>query len=100
MTQATPLWQLTVGEFTELLRQNIRPAEAAPVKPKPDTGDKYVYGIDGIARLLGCSRCRIHEYGKQGWIEPSITQNGRKIVCDGKLAMELFGKRTRKTQKR
>jgi DNA-binding transcriptional MerR regulator len=52
-----------------------------------------VYGISGIAKLLGCSKTMVHEYRKKGWIEPAIKQYGRKIVCDARLALELFGKR-------
>jgi hypothetical protein len=95
MNMNTPLEQLTVGEFLELLRQNIRPVEPE-VEVKPDTDDRYVYGIGGIARLLGCSKTQVHEYRLNKWIEPAIMQHGRKIICDRKLAIELFGKRKHK----
>jgi hypothetical protein len=83
----TPIWQLTVGEFLDLIGQK-------PEEPKVAdyTGDETVHGIKGIADLFGCSKTMVHEYRKQGWIEPAIRQNGRKIVCDAKLALELFGK--------
>jgi hypothetical protein len=88
-----PLWQLTVGEFLEL--RNILVPEQKPVVQEYD-GDRYVFGIAGIARLLGCSKTMVCEYRKNGWIEPAIKQNGRKIVCDAKLALELFGQNNKK----
>ncbi|MDR3246065.1 MAG: DUF3853 family protein [Prevotellaceae bacterium] len=85
----TPIWQLTVGEFLEL--QNIRKDEEKETTKSADyTDSKYVYGLAGIARLLGCSKTMVWNYRQKGWIEPAIHQNGRKIVCDAPLALELF----------
>jgi hypothetical protein len=91
-TMDTPLWQLTAREFIALMQQ-ISPA--AETKPAPGTPE-YVYGIAGIAELLGCSKVQVHEYRKQGWLEPAIRQYGRKVICDARLAMELFGKQYKK----
>ncbi|MCL1933277.1 MAG: DUF3853 family protein [Candidatus Azobacteroides sp.] len=87
----TPVWQLTAGELIDFLVESMRPEQ--PVKPDFEPVDKYVYGISGIAELLGVSKTMVHEYRKKGWIEPAIKQLGRKIVCDAPLALELFGKR-------
>ncbi|MDR2775755.1 MAG: DUF3853 family protein [Tannerella sp.] len=88
-----PIWQLTVGEFVALMQQ-IQQSESKPdVKPDAGGDESHVYGIAGIAALLGCSKGQVHEYRRQGWIEPAIKQYGRKIVCDRRLALELFGKR-------
>jgi hypothetical protein len=88
----TPLWQLTAREFIALMQQSSPPAETEPASDAPE----YVHGIAGIAELFGCSKIQIHKYRKQGWIEPAIRQYGRTIVCDARLAMELFGKRYKK----
>jgi hypothetical protein len=87
----TPVWQLTTGELIDFL-VSYMPQENPP-KTVFEHCDKYVYGINGIAKLLGCSKTMVYEYRKQGWIEPAIKQMGRKIVCDAPLALELFGKR-------
>jgi hypothetical protein len=88
----TPVWQLTARELIDLFVGSMRPEEQS-AKPSFEHCDKYVYGIAGIAKLLGVSNTMVYEYRKQGWIEPAIKQNGRKIVCDAPLALELFGKR-------
>jgi hypothetical protein len=98
MTTNTPIWQLTVGELTDLLRQIVVPAEPEIVV-RLDSDERYVYGIKGIAKLLGCSRVQVHEYRRQGWIEPAIKQYGRKIMCDKDLALKLFGEKRKKYNK-
>jgi uncharacterized protein YjcR len=99
MTMNTPIWQLTTGELVELIQQAIRPVEAE-LEVKPDADDKYAYGIGEIADLLGCSNAQVHAYRRQGWIEPAIKQCGRKIICDKRLALELFGKRNKRNKLR
>jgi hypothetical protein len=86
----TPLWQLTLGDLLDAVQQT-RPPE--PVKVEGYTGDNCVYGIAGIAQLLGVSKAMVGEYRRRGWIEPAISQRGRKIVCDASLALKLFGER-------
>jgi len=86
----TPIWQLTAGELINFLVGSMNLEK--PVKPDFEYSDRYVYGISGIAKLLGVSKTMVHEYRKQGWIEPAIRQNGYKIICDAQLAIDLFGK--------
>jgi len=87
----TPVWQLTAGELIDFLVGSMSPEKNT--KPDFEHSDKYVYGIAGIAKLLGVSNTMVHEYRNKGWIEPAIKQNGRKIVCDAPLALKLFGER-------
>jgi hypothetical protein len=86
-----PAWQLTTGELIDLIADAVRPKQKVEVQLRCDKN--VVYGISGIAKLLGCSKTMVHAYRKDGWIEPAIKQTGRKIVCDAPLALELFGKR-------
>jgi hypothetical protein len=87
----TMIVQLTVGELIDILSNYMKPEQ--PKKPDLEHCNQYVYGIPGIAKLLCCSKTMVHEYRKQGWIEPAIRQIGRKIVCDAPMALELFGER-------
>ena len=49
-----PLWQMTSGEFMEFLKEGLnRTVATEPVSPLANTHKKYVYGIAGIAKLLG-----------------------------------------------
>ena len=84
----TRLIDLNVGDLLELIQQASQNNSIVNVAHN----EKYVYGIDGIANFLGCSKTTVHEYRKQGWIEPSIKQFGRKVVCDTEKALELLDK--------
>jgi len=80
-----PLWQLTGEEFlilqnAELTGQNL---EEQPIE------EKYVYGIAGIAQLFNCSIPTANRIKASGKIDKAITQIGRKIIVDVKLALEL-----------
>jgi hypothetical protein len=83
----TPLWQLTLGDLLDVIQKNQQPE---PPKVEDYTSD-CVFGISGVAKLLDVSKPMVHIYRRQGWIEPAITQRGRKIVCDAPLALKLFG---------
>lgn len=54
-----------------------------------EDNDKYVYGIAGIAELFHCSLPTANRIKKSGRIKKAITQIGRKIIVDKKMALEL-----------
>lgn len=55
--------------------------------PQSNSEKKYVYGIDGIAEIFGCSRPTASRIKKSGRINATIRQIGRKIVVDVELAL-------------
>lgn len=82
MDANTPIWQLTVGQFRELL---------AEVKPEiPEQEPRYVHGLEGLAQLLGCSKRTAQNIKASGKIDKAIYQEGRTIIIDRKLAIELL----------
>lgn len=92
---------LTVGQLESIMRGIVAEAIA---ERKPDTevviredytDGRYVYGIGGIARLIGRSKTYTQRIKSQGVLDEAITQRGRTIICDAKKAIELFGQ-TRK----
>ena len=88
-----PVWQMTGEEFIFLSKHASRQTETQP-QPITDTERKYVYGILGIAKLIGCSLTTANRIKKSGKIDKAITQIGRKIIVDVELALELAGKKT------
>jgi len=96
----TPVWQLTAGELIDFIACHFK--QEQPKEQEQTTHgwkiEDCVYGVAGVSKLLGCSRTMVYEYRKQGWLEPAIRQfsNGRKIVCNAPLALELFGKQQNK----
>lgn len=83
----TPIWQLTVGEFLELQAKH---SEVEPTREKtPEPANRYVYGLSGLAALFGCSKRSAQNLKASGKIDKAIIQDGRKIIVDAALALEL-----------
>lgn len=53
---------------------------------------RIFYGIEGIAKVFGCSVPTANRIKKSGVIDEAITQVGRKIVVDADLALKLAKK--------
>lgn len=53
---------------------------------------RIFYGIEGIAKVFGCSVPTANRIKKSGVIDEAITQVGRKVVVDADLALELAKK--------
>lgn len=54
---------------------------------------KYVYGLKGLASILGCSKSHAQNIKNSGILDKAIIQNGRKIIVDVEMAITLFQKR-------
>ena len=65
--------------------------ESSTKEDVADDEDKYAYGIAGIAEIFHCSSPTANRIKKSGRIKKAITQIGRKIIVDKKLALELAG---------
>lgn len=81
----TRIIDLTVGELMELF-ETIKPTPQAPTK----TEKRLVYGIAGIAQIFNCSMTTANRIKASGRIDRAIMQNGRIIVVDADLALELY----------
>lgn len=80
MKPETKIADLTVGQFSELVRQLI--GTAAP--------QKYVYGLQGLADLFGVSLSSAKRIKSSGILRRAIHQQGRTTVVDADLAMRLW----------
>ena len=90
------LLQKTIGEMSAVeFIQLIKVANDEKIEDSHESDeDKYVYGIAGIAELFHCSMPTANRIKKSGRIKKAITQIGRKIVVDKKMALELAGQPT------
>ncbi|WP_445430683.1 DUF3853 family protein [Chryseobacterium indoltheticum] len=75
-----PIWQLTVEEFLEILKNFT-------------SEKKYEYGLKGLAKILGCSVSKASEIKSSGILDNAIIQNKNIIIIDKEKALELFGKK-------
>ncbi|GIJ92812.1 hypothetical protein CAPN002_00300 [Capnocytophaga stomatis] len=81
-----PLWQLSVGQFIELQKELL----------SEKSENKYVYGMKGLAKILGCSLSTANKIKKSGILDGAISQQGKIIIIDKELALELFNKNNKK----
>lgn len=81
-----PIAMMTGEELCFLITKSVESTE----KPTLQTVSKgNYYGIEGIARVFGCSVPTANRIKKSGIIDKAITQIGRKIVVDADLALSL-----------
>ncbi|WP_281669524.1 DUF3853 family protein [Segatella buccae] len=81
-----PVAMMTGEELFFLLSMSAENKEKA-MTPSVSRGN--FYGIEGVARIFGCSVPTANRIKKSGIIDKAITQVGRKIVIDADLALAL-----------
>lgn len=84
----TPIWQLTIGEFVELLSSQVNTIQEKSTIIEHE--QKYVYGLKGLSNILGCSKNYAWKLKNSGMFDEAIIQNGRKIIIDSEKALKLF----------
>jgi hypothetical protein len=86
-----PLWQLTEGEFFDLLIKILSQIQTPQKVEERNMDDEYVYGLDGLAKLLGCHKQHAYSLKKDGVFDGAVMQRGKKIIVNKRKALELFG---------
>lgn len=83
MNDDKQLWQLTVAEFINLLREeNLKLIEEISADE-----NEYVFGLAGLAQILGCSRNHAGKLKSSGIFDDAIKQKGRLIIVDKAKAL-------------
>lgn len=78
---------LTLGELMDAIDERIEVAAQKPEKPK--AAKRYVYGLKGLAILLGRSKTTAARLKASGRIDAAITQVGALLIIDADLALKL-----------
>lgn len=81
-----PVAMMTGEELLFLFSKGI---ESKNTKMSQSVSKGNYYGIEGIARVFGCSVPTANRIKRSGVIDKAITQIGRKIVIDADLALAL-----------
>jgi hypothetical protein len=84
--QSTRIIDLTVGDLLEIIGKT--PTVETSHMPTPEK--RFVYGINGIAKLFDCSKTTASRIKASGKIDGAVLQLGRKIIVDADLALELI----------
>lgn len=87
INDTTPVWQLTVAELKQMIREMIH-----DVKPEQSDNkqDENVYGISGLADFLNCSKTTAQKLKSSGKIDKAITQVGRQIIINKKQVINIL----------
>ncbi len=84
-----PVWQMTGEDLLTLIGGADENEGCNSTKGNDANGQRYEYGIAGIAKIFGCSVPTANRIKRSGIIDKAITQVGRKIVVDVDLALTL-----------
>lgn len=86
------LLNTSLEEFIEALRTGLGLSLHEEDEPHTDCSPHkhYIYGMKGLAQLLGCSLSTAARIKKSGVLAPAIHQTGKIIVVDADLALDLM----------
>jgi len=85
-----PMYTLTLEEFLAATSQHSERTNSAEMKP---SGNNHcVYGLSGLASIIGCSVATASRLKKSGLFDPAISQVNRQIVVDVEKALAIISK--------
>ena len=87
----TRIIDLTVAQLAEVIDRAVEESLSRRT-PSTDNRPRLVYGIKGIAQVFGVSERQARYIKSSGVINKAIKQQGRTIVTDADLALQLFGR--------
>ena len=85
-----PLFQATLGDLKEMIEDMFAIRADIPGDPIPEVKKELVYGLAGLAKLLGVCKATASSIKSSGILDPAISQHGKVIVIDANLALELM----------
>lgn len=91
MTQNNkPIIQATLGDLKEMIEDMFATPTDYPHDKPPEVKRHLVYGLAGLAKLLGVCKSTASKIKSSGILDPAISQHGKVIVIDADLALELM----------
>ena len=84
-----PIWQLTGRQFLELLNDQF-PNKKEFKNENISKGEEQYIGLEGLAKLLKCSKRTAHNIKKTGYIDTALTKAGKSIAINPTLCLELY----------
>ena len=89
--QYNTIMAMPPDEFFTRLKECFAEAAFSPEQVEGvEVKKHYVYGLQGICDLLGCSLATAMRIKRSGVINAAISQYGKVIVVDADLALDLL----------
>lgn len=85
-----PIIQATLGDLKEMIEDMFATPTNYPHDKPPEVKKHLVYGLAGLAKLLGVCKSTASKIKSSGILSPAISQHGKVIVIDADLALELM----------
>lgn len=84
----------TIEDLASVMKEALgfinEPGKEVKGDPFSSSKKHYVYGIKGLAKLLGASSSTAQRIKSSGVLDAAISQNGKIIVIDADLALDLL----------
>ena len=91
MIKDKPIIQATLGDLQEMIEEMFASPNDYPADPHArDVKRHFVYGLAGLAKLLGVCKATASSIKSSGILDPAISQHGKVIVIDADLALDLL----------
>lgn len=85
--QNTRVIDLTLGELLSAIEEKVR--EVQNSQQPADSDKHFVYGLKGLAKLLGCSKTTAARLKATGNYDEAITQVGALLIIDADKVLEI-----------
>ena len=82
----TRIIDLTLGELLEAIEERVKDSQQ---KAEETTNKNFVYGLKGLAKLLGCSKTTAARVKATGDYDEAITQIGALLIIDADKVLEI-----------
>ena len=83
----TRIIDLTLGELLDAIEERFRTIQT---NVEPSSSDKrFVYGLKGLAWLLGCSKTTAARLKASGKYDEAITQIGALLIIDADEVLRI-----------
>ena len=86
--QSTRVIDLTLGELLSAIEEKVREVQNSQQQPA-DRDKHFVYGLKGLAKLLGCSKTTAARLKATGDYDEAITQIGALLIIDADKVLEI-----------
>ena len=89
----TRIIDLTVGQAEDLfrgwVRSEVESAKAGAAAANAQS-NRHVYGLKGLAKIIGCSTTRACQINTSGIIDAARTRVGNLMIFDSEQVLELL----------
>jgi excisionase family DNA binding protein len=92
MKEKNPLFTLTIGEFSDLIREIVNDELQNHKEPAVVKEKDIHFTLDELAEFLRCSRVSIHKYKKMGL---PFYRLGRKVLFKKSEVLVFLKEKTR-----